>query len=239
MGAKRTPPSPPPPIRNPNPSLRQRGVGGAELAASAATTTKQMLAFHFLRALSRIHRATASPVTRRTRNIRRAAYSSMARAASPRRAWSRAILGQARARRSRTLMRRAVMVRRRRVAAAASRIAAGGETSAAAARAALPEPPPPIPRQVDEPARADALRRLVPGGAGMEYCSLLEETADYMQLLRQQVQLMQGLVNLFSIESAGNTLNHTKNKKDYIERKRSIWLGRSTNSLSKITKLYT
>ncbi|KAF0890648.1 hypothetical protein E2562_004165 [Oryza meyeriana var. granulata] len=195
MDAKRTPPPPPPPP-NLNPS---------RLTALASPPSKHMLAFHFLRALSRIHRAT--PVTRRTRTIRRAAYSSMARAASPRRAWSRALLGQARARRSRTLMRRAVLVRRRVATASAPapssaaargvRIVAAGETSAAAAAArALPPPQ----RQPGEPPRADALRRLVPGGAGMEYCSLLEETADYLRSLRAQVQLMQGLVDLFSCQ---------------------------------------
>ncbi|XP_052154068.1 transcription factor IBH1 [Oryza glaberrima] len=205
MDAKRTPPPPP----NPNPSVIGSGAaadGGGFGRGEAAAATKHMLAFHFLRALSRIHRAT--PVTRRTRTIRRAAYSSMARAASPRRAWSRALLGQARARRSRTLMRRAAVLVRRRVIAAPApspasaaaaaargvRIIAAGETSAAAR--AVPPPP----RQQGEPPRADALRRLVPGGAGMEYSSLLEETADYLRSLRAQVQLMQGLVDLFSYQ---------------------------------------
>jgi hypothetical protein len=39
---------------------------------------------------------------------------------------------------------------------------------------------------------------LVPGGSEMEYCSLLDETADYVRCLRAQVQLMQNLVDLFS-----------------------------------------
>uniref|UniRef100_A0A0E0PF63 IBH1-like N-terminal domain-containing protein n=1 Tax=Oryza rufipogon TaxID=4529 RepID=A0A0E0PF63_ORYRU len=192
MDAKRTPPLPTPP--NPNPSVIGSGAaadGGGFGRGEAAAATKHMLAFHFLRALSRIHRAT--PVTRRTRTIRRAAYSSMARAASPRRAWSRALLGQARARRSRTLMRRAAVLVRRRVVAAPApspasargvRIIAAGETSAAAR--AVPPPP----RQQGEPPRAEALRRLVPGGAGMEYSSLLEETADYLRSLRAQVRLL-------------------------------------------------
>jgi hypothetical protein len=34
----------------------------------------------------------------------------------------------------------------------------------------------------------------------MEYCSLLEETADYVRCLRAQVQLMQGLADLFSCQ---------------------------------------
>ncbi|KAF7004202.1 hypothetical protein CFC21_019442 [Triticum aestivum] len=177
--------------------------------ASASAPTKRMLAFHFLRALSRIHGA-AGPARRRTRTIRRAAYSSMARATGPHRAWSRALLlqAQARARRSRaeTSRRAAVLVRRRVVAgpaaAAPARVALApvvGQPSSAAARAALVPPAPPA-RQAGEPARSDALRRLVPGGAGMEYCSLLEETADYVRCLRAQVQLMQGLADLFSCQ---------------------------------------
>ncbi|KAM3390395.1 hypothetical protein ACQJBY_012161 [Aegilops geniculata] len=189
-----------------NPNRRLASVPSAAVA-SASAPTKRMLAFHFLRALSRIHGA-AGPARRRTRTIRRAAYSSMARATGPRRAWSRALLlqAQARARRSRaeTSRRAAVLVRRRVVAgpAAAARAApapVGGQVSSAAARAAL-VPPPPAARQAGEPARSDALRRLVPGGAGMEYCSLLEETADYVRCLRAQVQLMQGLADLFSCQ---------------------------------------
>ncbi|XP_051219624.1 transcription factor IBH1 [Lolium perenne] len=186
---------------SPNPSRLASG------SASAADAPKPMLAFHFLRALSRVH---AGPARRRTRTISRAAYSSMARAAGPRRAWSRALLRQAQARRSATLASRrtAVLVRRRVAAGPAPPLAlprltgrssgSSGETSAA--RAALLPPPSPAPRQAGEPARSDALRRLVPGGAGMEYCSLLEETADYVRCLRAQVQLMQGLADLFSCQ---------------------------------------
>jgi hypothetical protein len=144
-----------------------------------------MLAFHFIRALARIHRST--PVPRRTRTIRRAAYASMARAASPRRSWSRALLQQIRARRSR----RAVLLLRRRVVSAGPPIA--GEEA--------PAPP----RQAREPPRADALRRLVPGGDDMEYSRLLEETADYVRCLRAQVQLMQGLLDLSSTADDPNS----------------------------------
>jgi hypothetical protein len=151
-----------------------------------------MLAFHFLRALARIHSTTPAP--RRPRTIRRAAYSSMARAASPRRAWTQALL--LRRARSRGVAvvgssRRAVLLRRRVSASAPPPML----------RASAGAPPPvqgPPPRQAGEPARADALRRIVPGGAGMEYCSLLDETADYVLHLRAQVQLMQSLVDLFS-----------------------------------------
>ncbi|KAL6844432.1 hypothetical protein ACP4OV_026105 [Aristida adscensionis] len=205
MAGKRTARPPPPPPANPNPN-RRTGASGAASASASASPSKRMLAFHFLRALSRIHRA--APVPRRTRTIRRAAYTSMARAASPRRVWSRALLAQLRARRARS--RRAVLLRRRVAAAAAAAAAAPSPAvarSGSSAAAADGEAPAPVvarvpaampPRQAGEPARADALRRLVPGGGGMEYSNLLEETADYVRCLRAQVQLMQGLVDLFS-----------------------------------------
>ncbi|CAN6277220.1 unnamed protein product [Urochloa humidicola] len=200
MARKRTARPPPP---NPNPN--RRAAAPASASGSASPSTKRMLAFHFIRALARIHSAT--PVPRRPRTIRRAAYSSMARAANPRRAWTQALLRQVRVRRA-MRSRRAVLLRRRVSAAppaapapppigAARRVvsAAAGEASAPAAALARGGPPP---RQAGEPARADALRRLVPGGSEMEYCSLLDETADYLRCLRAQVQLMQNLVDLFS-----------------------------------------
>uniref|UniRef100_A0ACD5UGP9 Uncharacterized protein n=1 Tax=Avena sativa TaxID=4498 RepID=A0ACD5UGP9_AVESA len=174
-------------------------------ASADAASPKPMLAFHFLRALSRVH---GGPARRRTRTIHRAAYSSMARATGTRRAWSRALLRQAQARRSTALASRrtAVLVRRRVVAGPAppppARAAASARSSSVAtsAGAAVARPLPPAQRQAGEPARSDALRRLVPGGAGMEYCSLLEETADYVRCLRAQVQLMQGLADLFACQ---------------------------------------
>lgn len=194
MDGKGAPPPTPP---SPNPR-----VLASASADAAAPVPKPMLAFHFLRALSRVH---GGPARRRTRTIRRAAYSSMARAAGPRRAWSRALLRQAQARRSAALASRrtAVLVRRRVVpgpSAPHPRAVAARSSSSSVATTALPPPPPQAPRQAGEPARSDALRRLVPGGAGMEYCNLLEETADYVRCLRAQVQLMQGLADLFSCQ---------------------------------------
>jgi hypothetical protein len=156
-----------------------------------------MLAFHFVRALARVHHRSPAPVPSA---IRRAAYSSMARAADPRRVWTRALLRRMRARRARS--RRDTLLRRRVSAAPLPApppgpvAVAGEETPTPAALARAPPPP----RQAGEPARADALRRLVPGGSEMEYGSLLEETADYVRCLRAQVQLMQGLVHLFSAQ---------------------------------------
>ncbi|CAL5029525.1 unnamed protein product [Urochloa decumbens] len=206
MARKRTARPPPPPPPNPNPSRRAAAAASASTGGSASPS-KRMLAFHFIRALARIHSAT--PVPRRPRTIRRAAYSSMARAANPRRAWTQALLRQVRVRRA-MRTRRAVLLRRRVSAAppasgqapppigAASRIIVSAVGEASAPAAALARGGGPSLRQAGEPARADALRRLVPGGSEMEYCSLLDETADYLRCLRAQVQLMQNLVDLFS-----------------------------------------
>jgi hypothetical protein len=56
----------------------------------ASPPSKCMLAFHYIRALARIHRST--PVLCHTHTIRHVAYSSMVCATSPCHAWSRALL---------------------------------------------------------------------------------------------------------------------------------------------------
>ncbi|WOK96577.1 hypothetical protein Cni_G05284 [Canna indica] len=131
-----------------------------------------MAAFHFQRALSLVHR-TASKSSRavRGRRIQCAAYASMAYSAGPRRAWSRALLRR---------LRRAA--RRRQPRAGWRRRAAAG--AGAASRVAT---------------GAAGLRRLVPGGGGMDYCSLLEETADYIKCLSVQVKLMQSIADSASL----------------------------------------
>lgn len=45
------------------------------------------------------------------------------------------------------------------------------------------------------PNQVESLQRLVPGGMGMDLCCLLEETASYVQCLRDQVRLMQAIVD--------------------------------------------
>ncbi|KAG6436787.1 hypothetical protein SASPL_101689 [Salvia splendens] len=42
------------------------------------------------------------------------------------------------------------------------------------------------------------LRGLVPGGKGMDYCSLLSETAHYITCLQAQVQVMKDILHLSS-----------------------------------------
>ncbi|CAD5186740.1 unnamed protein product [Musa acuminata subsp. malaccensis] len=128
--------------------------------------SKLMVAFRFLRALTLVHRtAPNSSNAARSRRIQRAAFASMAYSAGPRRAWSRALLCRLHFHRAR-------------------RLCAGRSRAAGVSR-----------RPSTTRSPADELRRLVPGGTGMDYCSLLEETADYIRCLNEQVKLMQSVVD--------------------------------------------
>ncbi|WOL16126.1 transcription factor IBH1-like [Canna indica] len=131
------------------------------------------MAFHFLRALLHIQQSAATTsFTGRRRRIKRAAYASMAYSSGARRAWSRALIH--------TLRRRRQRQQRARTAVALPR------------RIRVARPPR---REVAAADQAQVLRKLVPGGTGMEYCMLLEETADYIRCLATQVQLMRNVVD--------------------------------------------
>ncbi|XP_042381313.1 transcription factor IBH1-like [Zingiber officinale] len=127
--------------------------------------SKSSVAIRFLRVLSLVrHTASSSPSSRAYR-IRRAACSCMVYSAGPRRAWSRALLRK--------------LVRRRRGPPRRRR---------GPPRRDLPRPA--VISRRRRPVGGDrlevALRRVVPGGAGMEYCRLLEEAADYVKCLVMQ-----------------------------------------------------
>ncbi|MQL78666.1 hypothetical protein Taro_011097 [Colocasia esculenta] len=139
-----------------------------------------MQASRFLRALARIQWGRgarhASPSRRSTvmcgRRIRRAAYASMALAAGPRRVWSRAVL--------RSLRR------------------PPGATTLANRRLQTTFCRKIKPRKHIGGNQEDALRQLVPGGGRMDFCSLLEETGNYIQCLRAQVLLMKRVADSMS-----------------------------------------
>jgi hypothetical protein len=155
-------PSPLTPWLNPNPN-RHATASGAD---TTSPPLKCMLAFHFIHALAWIHCST--PVLHRTRTIRRAAYTSMARTASPCHVWSRELLQQIcmwRVARSR----RAVLLLWRRVISTAPPIAREESTAPAPQAAAPPD------EGAGQGWRAPAAG---PRGNKMEYSSLLEETAD-------------------------------------------------------------
>ncbi|XP_074586677.1 transcription factor IBH1-like [Curcuma longa] len=128
--------------------------------------SKSSVAIRFLRALSLARHAASSSPSSRARRIRRAACACMAYSAGPRRAWSRALL-----RKLVRLRRHPRRDLRRPAAMSGRRRPVGGD------RLEI------------------ALRRVVPGGGGMEYCRLLEEAADYVKCLVTQVRLMQSIVD--------------------------------------------
>ncbi|XP_059448266.1 transcription factor IBH1 [Corylus avellana] len=118
-------------------------------------------------------------VRKRSQRIKIAAYSSMAHAVGPRRAWSRAVLFKlrSRARHQSMMKRRSFGLQKKRVVVVKNNndIIPSGQLS-----------------------QADRLRQLVPGGKAMDMCSLLEETADYISCLATQVKVMQTIADHFS-----------------------------------------
>ncbi|XP_074563694.1 transcription factor IBH1-like [Curcuma longa] len=130
-----------------------------------------IMAFHFLGALSHIQKTTThSTFVCRCHRIRCAAYTSMALSTGGHSAWSRALL-RGKLRRG-GLRKRAVILQRPRKRAV--RLEEGCQDG------------------------ADVLRRLVPGSAGMDSAELLDETADYIRCLEEQVSLMRSIVNVVS-----------------------------------------
>ncbi|KAL3328221.1 hypothetical protein AABB24_035717 [Solanum stoloniferum] len=53
-------------------------------------------------------------------------------------------------------------------------------------------------RRSSEESRFGELRKLVPGGEVMNFYNLLDETADYINCLTSQVQVMKNILNLLS-----------------------------------------
>eukprot|EP00262_Sarcandra_glabra_P019859 TRINITY_DN770_c0_g2_i2.p1 TRINITY_DN770_c0_g2~~TRINITY_DN770_c0_g2_i2.p1 ORF type:complete len:159 (-),score=10.03 TRINITY_DN770_c0_g2_i2:163-639(-) len=144
---------------------------------------KPIFASNFLRALARInlHKPNSSypsfrTILQRSRKIKLAAEASMASAVGSKKAWSRAVLQKLRSRRARTNapIKPKVFI---------SKMSKKKEAICATPR---------------EPSRANDLRRLVPGGEAMDFCSLLEEAADYILCLTTKVKVMQGIADSLS-----------------------------------------
>ncbi|XP_057960017.1 transcription factor IBH1-like [Malania oleifera] len=133
----------------------------------------------FLRYLARIKTSSPSSSSeqetmfcQRCRRIKSGAYSSMALVVGSKRAWSRAVIRKLRKRRGFAVRNVRVKVmenRTRRSLTSHSSSCSGGEVA--------------------------RLRKLVPGGKGMDFCDLLEETAHYIECLATQVQVMQSIAD--------------------------------------------
>ncbi|XP_010524122.1 PREDICTED: transcription factor IBH1-like [Tarenaya hassleriana] len=142
---------------------------------------KDVFALHFLHSLSKL--GTQIPfcpnnTSERVRKIKTAAYAAMARSAGGKnRPWSRALLCRLRGRtKDHNKIIRGVIVKRIRVD--------GGRGRRRRRRSRIPA--------------TESLRKLVPGGGGMETLRLMEETAHYITCLRMQVKVMQRLVDELS-----------------------------------------
>lgn len=141
---------------------------------------KAKIARRFVKSLAEVwtsrEPATEGSIRERARRIKIAAYSSMARSAGSRRAWSRALLAKLRARakcRRHLRSRRCLGLKRKR---------AGSRNMA-----------------LNEASGVDELRRLVPGGKAMDLCNLLEETSHFVQCLATQVKVMQSIADRYSV----------------------------------------
>ncbi|XP_073300676.1 transcription factor IBH1-like [Primulina huaijiensis] len=149
------------------------------------SSIKTRFAHRFVLALKKlsIDRSPSSPVSmaeryKRYRMVRTAAYASMASSVGPKRAWARALLRKIRNRKMcSNLMKRQ-----------------GSRTDLLKKRTVLK------PRNHREMGseQENSLRELVPGGEGMEFYRLLNETGHYIKCLRAQVKVMKNIIDLYS-----------------------------------------
>lgn len=134
---------------------------------------KTRFAYRFLRALKKLNHPATKEITttsfERCRMVKLASYASMASAVGPRRVWSRAILKKIRNR---------------------------GPIRPSFLRKSRKQNPSKWVCEIEE---AKRLRKLVPGGQEMEFCSLLDETAHYTKCLTSQVQIMRNMVDICSV----------------------------------------
>lgn len=128
------------------------------------------LACKFTHALSRIkrERPTSSSFLSCSRRIKIAAYTAMAFSVGSRKSWSRALLYKLASPAGRR-----GLIRKRRFGVKKR-------------------------KYLTVMSRADKLRRVEPGCRNMDFCSLLEETADYITCLATQVKVMRSVVDLLS-----------------------------------------
>ncbi|XP_047313412.1 transcription factor IBH1-like [Impatiens glandulifera] len=151
---------------------------------TTVSSIRTRFSIRFIRALKRISTkgnelsSNTIMITRRKQQmIKRAAYVSMASAVGPRRAWVRALKWKLKPSRTRFISRPAWLMSRRRRRRMMKRIGSvgGGEREKKVAC-----------RSEEE----EVLRRLVPGGEGMDIYKLLGETAHYIKCLSTQVEVM-------------------------------------------------
>ncbi|PON75114.1 IBH1 transcription factor [Parasponia andersonii] len=153
---------------------------------------KTRFAQRFIRALMRIQNQqpkSSSPgeISKRHRKVNTAANAAMASAVGPRRVWSQALLWRIRNRSNRN------QARHRRRRALFKRIGTNSMK-----RKGLKERRGTEEGQLVGFGKEKKLRKLVPGGAAMDICSLLDETAHYIRCLTTQVKVMKRIAEIYS-----------------------------------------
>ncbi|KAK4776441.1 hypothetical protein SAY86_005129 [Trapa natans] len=174
------------------------------LMASCTTpcSLRTRFALRFLKTLVKIKRSSPPPPSssstsslektrRRTQRIKRAAYSSMARAVGRRRAWSQALMLKLKFSVKRTNQHPSLSPTKMGGPQKAPR-KAGGRILVIKRKNSLVK---------GSPWRGcsgvDELRRLVPGGESMGLGVLLEETAHFVRCLETQVSVMRSIADCF------------------------------------------
>ncbi|XP_062081111.1 transcription factor IBH1-like [Humulus lupulus] len=174
-------------LSNPNPnSLKNRFTKG------------------FIRALMRIQKSPASnspgEISKRRRKIKTAANAAMASAVGSRKVWSQAVLRRIRSNRSQSAR------RHRRCRALFKRIGKINSNSMKKKRGIINGSSSSSHEKDEEEEEEEIvgfgqekkLRKLVPGGAAMDICSLLDETAHYIRCLTTQVKVMKTITEICS-----------------------------------------
>nr|GEU55816.1 hypothetical protein [Tanacetum cinerariifolium] len=163
------------------------------------SSLKIQLAYRFLHNLNNLNTKRSNlddntQIHQRSHRVKIAAYASMAFVTGSRRAWSRSIL--------RKIRNRGVLARiKKRVDHRASRVRVHHHLHARSTKRRNSSCSNPNREYINPSGTAGLevkLRKLVPGAAMMDACSLLDETADYIKCLATQVEVMRTLVDHYS-----------------------------------------
>lgn len=128
-------------------------------------------------------------IRKSSQRIKLAAYTSMAYAVGPRKAWARALLWKLKNRSSN---------RRRFVVRKTSLLGVKKKKKKRVHVNKVNYQPKGYERENNFVEKTEKLRELVPGGKAMDICSLFEETAHFVKSLAMQVQVMQDISDQLS-----------------------------------------
>ncbi|XP_062108056.1 transcription factor IBH1-like [Humulus lupulus] len=166
------------------------------------SSTRTKFALRFIRSLMEMKRRghvsssssntdnnNVSSAVERSERIKVAAYSSMAHAVGPRRAWARALIFKLR----RRAKRRRVLMKMNRSKSLTCLVLKKKKKKKLKKKRVVD-----YDDEDDVLSHTDRLRGLVPGGKAMDICSLFDETAHFIMSLATQVKVMQDIADHLS-----------------------------------------